>query len=237
VKKLPVILAVDTKEVQIAERLISSVANQIDHIKLGLEFYLANGANAVLQLQQKYQFELFLDLKLHDIPNTVEKAVQSISHLKPKFLTVHAQGGAAMISAAAKALPDGNITAVTILTSISDVEFEKLGYQKNISAVTNQLVKISSAAGAKAIVCSPLEVGEIAKDFPNLIRITPGVRLADDPKSDQARTLTPKEAISQGANYLVIGRPITSLLNKFTDPNLFKAAIAEKLDSIADQCH
>ena len=108
-KKLPVILAVDTKDELIADQLISLVSNKIDHIKLGLEFYLKNGADSVARLQQKHQFELFLDLKLHDIPNTVANAVESVAKLNPKFLTVHAQGGAQMIKAAAEKLPKGNI--------------------------------------------------------------------------------------------------------------------------------
>lgn len=230
-KKLPVILAVDTKDIEIADKLISATSNQIDHIKIGLEFFLANGASAVLNLQQKYQFELFLDLKLHDIPNTVEKAVESVAFLKPKFLTVHAQGGAAMIYAAAKALPEGNITTVTILTSIADSEFQDLGFERPISEVTLQLAKLASASGAKAIVCSPHEVAAISKQNPDLIRITPGVRFAEDAKSDQARTMTPSAAITNGANFLVIGRPITELLKKFTDPAILKIEIAKKLAS------
>ena len=233
-KKLPVILAVDTKDELIADQLISYVSNKVDHIKLGLEFYLKNGADCVARLQQKHQFELFLDLKLHDIPNTVANAVESVAKLNPKFLTVHAQGGAQMIKAAAEKLPKGNITAVTVLTSISDSEFTELGFEKSISAISLKLADIAAGAGAKAIVCSPLEVSEIAKQNPNLVRITPGVRLQSDQKGDQVRTMTPKAALQNGANFLVIGRPITSLFNQ-SNAGESKDLIDSKLNEIESQ--
>jgi orotidine-5'-phosphate decarboxylase len=115
----PIILALDTKDVDQAHEWIEISLPHIDHFKIGLEFYLKNGYTAVAELKRKFSFNLFLDLKLYDIPNTVKGAVESISALEPKFLTVHASGGPKMVRAAASALPKGSITAVTVLTSFS----------------------------------------------------------------------------------------------------------------------
>ena len=210
-KKLPVILAVDTKDELIADQLISSVSNKIDHIKLGLEFYLKNGADSVARLQQKHQFELFLDLKLHDIPNTVGAATAQVASLKPKFLTVHASGGSAMIQAAATNAPETDITAVTILTSLSQDDLNEIGYEGTPQSRAIEMAKLAVKAGAKAIVCSPLEIEGIRAAIPNEISIiTPGIRPKGSAGSDdQKRVLDPKSAIQAGANYLVIGRPIT----------------------------
>lgn len=206
---LPVILALDTKDLDLASKWIKSSADQIDHFKVGLEFYLLHGFDGIKKLQQVADFKLFLDLKLYDIPNTVKGAVESVSVLNPKFLTVHASGGPKMIQAANKALPNGLITAVTVLTSFSEDEFSKLGNSQSIQQTTNNWATSAVDAGAKALVCSPFEVSQLRSLGLKSIFITPGVRVEGDELSDQVRVMTPKDAISAGADFVVIGRSIT----------------------------
>lgn len=205
----PIILALDTKELTEAEKWIEISLPQIDHFKIGLEFFLKHGADAVASLKRKFQFNLFLDLKLYDIPNTVKGAVESVSSLEPKFLTVHASGGSKMINAAASALPKGSITAVTVLTSFSEDDFASLGYQNGVEKSVELWAKQAIAAGATSIVCSPFEAKTIRSLSKDLVIITPGVRLPGDDVGDQSRVMTPKEAINNGANFVVIGRSIT----------------------------
>jgi orotidine-5'-phosphate decarboxylase len=206
---LPVILALDTKDLDLASKWIKSSADQIDHFKVGLEFYLLHGFEGIKKLQQAADFKLFLDLKLYDIPNTVKGAVESVSVLNPKFLTVHASGGPRMIQAASKALPNGLLTAVTVLTSFSEDEFTKLGNAQSIQQTTNNWASIALDAGAKALVCSPFEVSQLRSLGLKAILITPGVRVEGDEPSDQVRVMSPKDAISAGADFVVIGRSIT----------------------------
>ena len=206
---LPVILALDTKDLDLASKWIKSSADQIDHFKVGLEFYLLHGFEGIKKLQQVADFKLFLDLKLYDIPNTVKGAVESVSVLNPKFLTVHASGGPKMIQAASKALPNGLITAVTVLTSFSEDEFLKLGNSQSIQQTTNNWASIALDAGAKALVCSPFEVSQLRSLGLKSMFITPGVRVEGDELSDQVRVMSPKDAISAGADFVVIGRSIT----------------------------
>ena len=206
---LPVILALDTKDLDLASKWIKSSADQIDHFKVGLEFYLLHGFEGIKKLQQVADFKLFLDLKLYDIPNTVKGAVESVSVLNPKFLTVHASGGPKMIQVASKALPNGSITAVTVLTSFSEDEFSKLGNSQSIQQTTNNWASSAVDAGAKALVCSPFEVSQLRSLGLKSIFITPGVRVEGDELSDQVRVMSPKDAISAGADFVVIGRSIT----------------------------
>jgi orotidine-5'-phosphate decarboxylase len=210
----PVILALDTPEIDIAQRWISATNEVIKTYKAGLEFFLKHGAEGISRLREAGDFDLFLDLKLHDIPNTVASAAKSVSHINPRFLTVHASGGSDMVKAASQALEHVDITAVTILTSLSEEALLEIGFAKSALESAVQLAKISVAAGAKAIVCSPLEVESIRDAIgPTPTIITPGVRPAGSALGDQARVMTPADAIAAGSTYLVIGRPITSLEN------------------------
>lgn len=207
----PVILALDTKDLSQAESWIKSSNEFIDHYKVGLEFFLLHGVDGIRKLRTVADFELFLDLKLYDIPNTVKGAVESVAELKPKFLTVHASGGSKMITAAKDALPNGSITAVTVLTSFSEEGFSALGQSQNIEETTKNWAKLALAAGATSLVCSPFEVATLRDLSNSVILITPGVRVPGDDLGDQVRVMSPKEAISAGANFVVIGRSITQL--------------------------
>ena len=206
----PIILALDADEISKAADWINATKDSIDIYKVGLEFFLKFGASGIAELRKIGDFEIFLDLKLHDIPNTVANSVKSISQLKPKFLTVHASGGREMVSAAALADPSIEITAVTILTSLSDEELGELGFASNAEQSAVALAKIAVTAGASAIVCSPFEAGAIRSAVGDGVTlITPGVRPVGSAAGDQKRFMTPGQAIEAGANYLVIGRPIT----------------------------
>ena len=210
--KAPIILAVDTSDLETAKSWVKATHESVSVYKLGLEFFLNFGADGVRQIAEASGSEIFLDLKLHDIPHTVAGAAKSISKLNPKFLTIHASGGSAMIKAAVEAVPHIDVTAVTILTSLSEDGLFQIGYANNALESAVALAKMSVDSGARAIVCSPLEVSAIRNAVgsgPTLI--TPGVRpLSDVGKDDQSRTMTPEQAISVGASYVVIGRPITN---------------------------
>jgi orotidine-5'-phosphate decarboxylase len=146
---------------------------------------------------------------LHDIPNTVKGAVESVASLSPKFLSVHASGGGKMISAAKQALANGSITAITVLTSFSEDDFSTLGMAKNISETAKNWAGLSLAAGATSLVCSPFEVAQLRVIAGSAILITPGVRVEGDDLGDQARVMSPRDAINAGADFVVIGRSIT----------------------------
>jgi len=214
-KSSPIILALDTDDLDTAINWIEATQNSIDIYKVGLEFFLKFGIAGLQQLRARRKFELFLDLKLHDIPNTVAGAIASVRQLAPRFLTVHASGGSKMVQSASQAAPDIEITAVTVLTSLDDIELIKMGINSSPLNFALALAKNSVSAGARAIVCSPLEVEAIrAAVGDHITLITPGVRPADSELGDQSRVMLPKDAMAAGANFLVIGRPITSYYSK-----------------------
>jgi orotidine-5'-phosphate decarboxylase len=210
--KAPIILAVDTSDLEVAKSWISHTSEHVSVFKLGLEFFLNFGAEGVRAVTENSDAKIFLDLKLHDIPNTVAHAALMAASLNPYFLTVHASGGSSMISAAVEAAPNTRITAVTILTSMSEEDVKAVGYKDNALNSATNLAQLAVKAGARAIVCSPLETATIRKAVgQETIIITPGVRPSSMAgKDDQTRTMTPSAAIAAGANFVVIGRPITS---------------------------
>lgn len=219
----PIILALDSPDVASVLAMIDKTKNYVGVYKLGLEFFLSQGLSGVKQIQATHpDVKIFLDLKLHDIPNTVKGACESIASLNPYFLTVHASGGAEMIYAAAQSLPQTRITAVTVLTSIDANGLKAMGLPEDPTELAVSLALNAVANGARAVVCSPLEVGEIKSALGDkAVLITPGVRLANSISDDQKRVMTPAQAIASGADYLVIGRPITGA----ADPKLAAAEI------------
>lgn len=208
----PIILAVDTSDFDTARAWIDATRESIDTYKLGLEFFLSFGCEGIESIARESGASIFLDLKLHDIPNTVKKSAAVVEHLHPRFLTVHASGGSAMISAAVSAVTSTSITAVTVLTSLADADLKELGYAKPALETAVSMARVATAAGATSIVCSPLEIEAIRAVIPPTVEIiTPGVRPADEKGGDdQIRTMTPAQAMGAGANFLVIGRPISS---------------------------
>jgi orotidine-5'-phosphate decarboxylase len=222
-----VILALDFSDMASTVEMINLTKEHIGIYKLGLEFYLAHGKSGVKEIQSRFtDIEVFLDLKLHDIPNTVAGACRSVADINPKFLTVHASGGSKMISAASSALPKVEITAVTILTSLDQEQMLAMGLSENIENLTLSLAKNAVNSGARAIVSSPHEVSLLRKHLGEKVTlITPGVRPSGAERDDQERIMTPRQAIDAGADFVVIGRPIT----KASDPKQAAEAITASL--------
>jgi orotidine-5'-phosphate decarboxylase len=229
--KSPIILALDTKDLDTAKSWIECTRSSISTYKVGLEFFLKFGEKGIATLREAGDFDLFLDLKLHDIPNTVGAAVESVKHIAPRFLTVHASGGAGMITSASAAAPDISITAVTILTSLSEEDLFEIGYSHSALESAVALARLATTHGARSVVCSPFEVAAIRNVVdPEVELITPGVRPAGADLGDQKRVMTPSEAIAAGANFLVIGRPISE--NWKTSPSAMSDAAARILESL-----
>lgn len=209
---VPIAVALDAPDVATAASWAAAVAPHVSTLKLGLEFYLRSGADGVRAVtEQAPQCALFLDLKLHDIPTTVAGGARSVAQLAPQLLTVHALGGAAMVSAAAEALPDTQIAAVTVLTSLSPSDLDAVGLGTDARAAVLRLAELAVGAGAGALVCSPQEVASVRSLVgPDVVLVTPGVRPVGAAAADQQRVATPQQALADGADLLVIGRPITA---------------------------
>lgn len=211
--KAPIAVALDAPNLATLTEWSAAAAPVVDTLKVGLETYLRDGADAIAAVRET-DCRLFLDLKLHDIPNTVAGACRSVARFAPEFLTVHASGGAAMIQAAADALPDTRIVAVTILTSMSQDDLAAVGFEGTPIEAVTRLAALAVNAGARAIVCSPQEVAAVRAIVPDDITlITPGVRPVGADAGDQNRVATPQQAIADGADLVVIGRPITGALD------------------------
>jgi orotidine-5'-phosphate decarboxylase len=226
----PIALALDGPDRTTVLTWAAAAAPSVAVMKVGLETFLRDGASVVDDVRAAAPAcGLFLDLKLHDIPNTVAGAARSIGHLAPDYLTVHASGGPAMVAAAAEALPGTRITAVTVLTSMSEADLDAVGMRGPALDAAVRLARMAVAAGARAIVCSPQEVAAIRAAVPaDITLITPGVRPASGEGSataDQSRVATPEAALAAGADLLVIGRPITAA----ADPGAAALRLAQSL--------
>jgi orotidine-5'-phosphate decarboxylase len=227
--KAPIAVALDAPDLETAKTWAKEVSPYVSTLKIGLETYLRDGKKSIEQIKEISNCDLFLDLKLHDIPATVAGACRSVADLNPKYLTVHASGGSEMINEAAKTLPTTLIVAVTILTSIDEKNLQEIGFKNSSKESAVNLAKLAVAAGARAIVCSPQEVAEIRKNVDSsIVLITPGIRPQGSSSNDQQRIATPQEALLNGANLLVIGRPITG------SDNVGEAAkrISEEVNSV-----
>ncbi|MGW0448765.1 orotidine-5'-phosphate decarboxylase, partial [Streptosporangium sandarakinum] len=206
----PIAVALDAPDLETAARWASLVTPHVSTIKVGLELYLRYGPEVIASVRGASGVDIFLDLKLHDIPNTVAGAARAVGRLRPAILTVHAAGGPAMISEAVQALPDTRIAAVTVLTSLSEADLERIGLAGPPGDAVRRLAAMAVGAGAQALVCSPQEVAAVRGEVgPDVTLITPGVRPEGSGSQDQARVATPEQAFADGADLLVIGRPIT----------------------------
>ena len=207
--KSPVYVAIDTADPERAKALASRVRNHVGGIKLGLEYYAANGPAGVRDMAA-LGLPIFLDLKLHDIPNTVAKAVQALRPLEPAILTVHAGGGRAMMEDAKAAAPSGTrVVGVTVLTSLDGEDLASVGMEADPRGQALRLTGLAREAGLDGVVCSGNEVASARRLWPDGFFVVPGVRPADGAAGDQKRIVTPRAAVDAGASILVIGRPIT----------------------------
>ncbi len=224
--RAPIAVALDAPDVETAARWAQAVTPYVSVVKIGLELFCRTGPSVVDSVRGGSGVGLFLDLKLHDIPNTVAGAARSVARLKPTYLTVHASGGLDMVRAAVEAAPDVTIAAVTILTSLNDAALKDVGLAGPPADAVRRLADLAVSAGAGALVCSPHEVAIVRAEVgPQIVLITPGVRPAGADAQDQARIATPEQALADGADLLVIGRPITAA----ADPGAAAAAIATSL--------
>ena len=205
----PIFVAIDTPDLERAKLIAEKVRRDVGGLKLGLEFFCANGRQGIRDMAD-LGIPLFLDLKLHDIPNTVGKAVQALRPLEPAILTVHAAGGRAMMEDAKAAAPTGTkVVAVTVLTSLDGEDLRSIGVEGDIHAQVERLTALAREAGLDGVVCSGAEVRAAHKAWPDGFFVVPGVRPADGHAGDQKRVVTPRAALDAGASVLVIGRPIT----------------------------
>lgn len=214
----PVIVALDYPDAESALALAERLSPSLCRLKVGKELFTRSGAPLVELLQQR-GFEVFLDLKFHDIPNTVAGAVRSAAQLGVWMVNVHASGGRRMMEAAAQALRGLEqpplLIAVTVLTSMSDDDLRELGYRESTAQRVARLAALAADCGLDGVVCSAMEAPQLRRDHgEGFCLVTPGIRLAGDDAGDQRRVLTPVDAVNNGADYLVIGRSITGA----TDP-------------------
>jgi orotidine-5'-phosphate decarboxylase len=209
----PIFVAIDTPDVHKAAALARDVRGIAGGVKLGLEFFCANGEHGVRRMAER-ALPVFLDLKLHDIPNTVAKAVEALAHLQPAILTVHAAGGRAMMAAAKAAAPPGTkVVGVTVLTSLDQKDLAAGGIKGSAADQVRRLTGLAQDAGIDGIVCSGEEVAAARAAWPEGFFVVPGVRPAGSEVGDQKRVVTPAQALDDGASVLVIGRPITGASN------------------------
>lgn len=226
--------AIDTPDLDRALFLGKTLKGNVGGLKLGLEFYSALGPDGI-QKMADLGVPLFLDLKFHDIPNTVRGAITALSPLAPRMITVHVSGGLQMMKAAKQASVEAAqenrveaplILGVTVLTSLDDQDLQSMGVGSKAADQVLTLAGLAQKAGLDGIVCSPLEIGGIREKFGDGLKIfVPGIRPAGAGAGDQKRVMTPGEAIDKGADYLVIGRPITGA----ADPAAAAKAIAQSL--------
>lgn len=221
----PVFVGLDTSDAGEAAALARAVGPYVGGVKLGLQFFMANGPAGVRAIADT-GVPVFLDVKLHDIPNTVAGALKSLAPLNLYMVNVHASGGAAMLAAARDACAaTTKLIAVTVLTSLDDSDVAALGVGDGAAAQVTRLARLAQAAGLDGVVCSPHEVAGLRAGWPAGEFVVPGIRPAGSALGDQKRVMTPCEALAAGATMLVIGRPITEA----ADPAVAAAAVLAEL--------
>ena len=212
--KNPIILALDVNSVTKALSIISDLKDHIGGVKLGMEFFNSFGPDGVREVS-KFDIPIFLDLKLHDIPVTVYKTLKTLMDLDIAIINVHSSGGKDMLEAAVKARNESDnksvkLIAVTVLTSLDDKDIKEIGYKEKSEDLVLRLASLAKESGLDGIVCSAREISLIKRKLgEDFILVVPGIRLDEDNKNDQKRIMSPKNAIDEGADLLVIGRPIT----------------------------
>ena len=218
-----IIVALDEYKQTKFEQVLDQLDPNLCMVKIGSVSFNSLGRQSVIKAASK-GFDIFLDLKLHDIPNTVKKSIEGLSDLPIKMMTVHASGGLRMLQASVNAVKDTNIKifGVTALTSLTD-EDTQINYRSNSKDQVLSMIKLAVHSGIHGVVCSPHELS-LVKNNSDLLTITPGIRIKSL-GDDQSRTMSPREAIGNGSNFLVIGRPITSSIN-------IKNSLQEIYDSI-----
>ena len=217
-QKKHIFCALDFSDLKKTLEFTNIIKDYVGGIKLGLEFFCKYGPNGIEQLK-KFSLPIFLDLKLHDIPNTVKATVRNLMDLSPEYLTVHISGGSEMINELNEIKKKTKIIGVTMLTSLNKLDLKEFGIDLDEQTYVNNLVSVGIKSGIDGIVASPIEIKNIKLNFNNLIYVTPGIRLPNQSIDDQKRVNTPGFAIKSGASILVIGRPITQSQNPISTIN------------------
>lgn len=212
IKETELILALDCENKSKALEIISSLKHDLKWVKIGLQMFTAYGKDFVQEIKSN-GYNVFLDLKLHDIPNTVAKAIDSLSDLSIDLLTIHASGGAEMCEYAVRARNDTNpklkLLAVTVLTSINQEQLNQLNIKESVQKQVVDLAKLSTQSGIDGVVSSPLELEMLRSNLdPATLIVTPGIRPLESDQNEQKRVMTPAEASKKGADFIVVGRPI-----------------------------
>lgn len=206
----PVYLALDVPQLEAGKALLEKVKAHIGGVKLGLEFFCAHGAHGVHEIAHSSGLPIFLDLKLHDIPNTVAGAMQAIHVLEPAIVTIHASGGRAMMEDAKAAAAEGTkVVGVTLLTSLDERDLKRTGVDGSSHDQVMRLAELAHDAGLDGIVCSGQEIAAVHKQWRDGFFVVPGLRPGGKATGDQKRVVTPRQARDDGASVLVIGRPIS----------------------------
>ena len=208
----PIFCAIDTSNIDKAKELAINIKPYVGGLKLGLEFFTSCGINGIKQIEE-LGLPLFIDLKFYDIPNTVTSALKNILEINPMFTTIHCTGGRKMMTECMKLKNEmgstTNIIGVTMLTSFDDQTIKEIGFNTSVTDTIDQVASLANECSLDGLVCSPLEAQKLKNSFPTLQLIVPGIRNSSEQTNDQKRTLSAKEAIDNGADILVIGRPIT----------------------------
>ena len=218
----PIIVALDVPAVDAALKLVEQLAPVSGGFKVGSELFTVAGPDIVRRIRERGAM-VFLDLKFHDIPNTVAKSVAAAVQLDVQMLTVHTSGGMEMLKAAEQSAAETAwkagrtpplVLGVTVLTSLDAGALKEIGLDANVEYQVRRLAAVATKAGLRGLVCSPLEIAALRKILPAQVQlVTPGIRTGSEKADDQKRTLSPREAIAAGANWLVIGRPIYAAEN------------------------
>jgi len=221
-----IIVALDGNKLNELENLVIEIKNHAFAFKIGYEFFLHFGLDGYKRIQNK-NVNVFLDLKLHDIPNTVKNGVEAIANLNPYFTSIHITGGDEMQKYANLSKKNVKILGVSVLTSIDSVQAKKYYNENDINHLVGKFVKYATANKLDGVVCSPLEIDMVKRLSPkNLIIVTPGIRPEKyNTSDDQKRFMSPKKAINLGADYLVIGRPITQSSDPLNEISLINSSI------------
>jgi orotidine-5'-phosphate decarboxylase len=211
----PILVALDVAEASHAVHMAGLLQGEVGGFKVGLELLSGPGPATVGAIAELGS-PVFVDIKLHDIPATVRRAARRLGSFGARWISVHASGGGAMLEAAVEGLSEvaggreAGILAVTVLTSLDGHALGEVGIRESPGRLTSKMARLAAASGCEGVVCSPQELGVVTTVAPGLVKVTPGIRPEGAPRHDQVRVATPAEAIESGADYLVVGRPITA---------------------------
>lgn len=227
-----IIVALDVTDARSAVRLATSLAPHVGAFKVGLQLLMGPGPATVAAVRECGR-PVFVDAKLHDIPNTVNRAAHALGEAGARWVTAHAAGGSAMLEAAVEGLREGagghqaGVLAITVLTSLTNADLAATGVNGSVGRQVARMARLGARADVEGVICSVRELGDVSQVAPHLLRVTPGIRPAGMTHHDQARTATPGEAIRRGADWFVVGRAITAAADPVAAADAINTEVAE----------